>query len=120
MTQVDALLLVALAIGAIARLLKTSKMSRMLSDLGLPPIPKRSLPWISAALGVVAAVVEATVRGIAWDAALRGAVHGLLAGALATWGHEAIIESARRGQEVGVTEVSPPRDDDDGPAISGP
>ena len=94
-TTVEYLVFAGLAIGALVRLLKTDKMTRMLADLGLPPIPRRALPWISGALG-------------------------LLSGALATWGHQAVIESGRRGVELGAPVAPHGREEGDGPAIGGP
>ena len=110
MDRVEYLLLAGAAIGALMRLLKSKALDVKLASVGLPPIPKNRIPWIAAALGVATGTIDGMLRGASWGVALRMAVFGLLAGAFATWGHEAGIESGRGGRELGGPPKSPPDD----------
>lgn len=122
MEQVEYLMLLGAAIGLLVRLLKADKLNLMLASMGIPPIPKRALPWIAAALGVASGAVEAMVKGATWGAAIRTALFGLLAGALATWGHEAGVEGVRGGKEVGAPAPEKPSGDSgaDAPPVAMP
>lgn len=107
MDRVEYLLLAGVAIGALMRWLKSNTLDTQLASLGLPSIPKRAIPWIAALLGIAAGTIDGVVHGATWGAALRMALYGLFAGALATWGHEAGIESGRGGREVGGPPKAP-------------
>lgn len=108
MDQVEYLMLAGAAIGMLVRLLKSDKLNLTLAAMELPPIPKRALPWIAAVLGVAAGAIDAMAKGAPLGVALRTAAFGFLAGALATWGHEAGVEGVRGGKELGESAAPPP------------
>lgn len=114
------LVVVGVVVGGLARLAKTDRFTHVLARVGLPPVPKRALPWVAGGLGVIAVTVQAVVAGATWSDAVRAAILGLCSGALATWGHEAVVEGGRRGRELGVPmrRGAEPDDDDDLPPPS--
>jgi uncharacterized protein (DUF697 family) len=87
----------ALVVGAFVRLLKSDMLTIALANFGLPPIPKRVLPWVSLALGVAAAVLDVKLMGTDWPTAIA---KGLVAALTATTGHELVVESMRGGKEI--------------------
>lgn len=92
----------ALLVGAVVRLLKSDMLTIALSNLGLPPIPKRVLPWLSLVLGVASAILDVKLQGTAWPEAIG---KGLVAGVAAIAGHELGVESMRKGKELLVVFV---------------
>ncbi len=87
----------ALLVGAVVRLLKTDMLTIALANLGLPPIPKRVLPWVSLVLGVGSSILDVKLQGTDWPSAIA---KGLVAGVAAIAGHELGVESARKGKEL--------------------
>lgn len=87
----------ALLVGAVVRLLKSDSLTVALANLGLPPIPKRVLPWLSLVLGVASAILDVKLQGTAWPEAVA---KGLIAGVAAIAGHELGVESMRKGKEL--------------------
>lgn len=87
---------IALAVGAIIRILKTKAVGDWLDALPrawLKRIPKRALPWLALALGVVLAFVDLTLNEhLHWKAAIVPSFAGVLAGAAAVGGHETIAK----------------------------
>lgn len=75
----------ALVIGALVRAVKSDGATIALANLGLPPVPKRALPWIALALGAASAVLDARVNGTPWEAA---AAAGVLSAGGAIVGHD--------------------------------
>lgn len=92
----------ALLVGAVVRLLKSNTLTIALANLGLPPIPKRVLPWVSLAFGVASAILDVKLQGTAWIEAIA---KGLIAGVAAIAGHELGVESMRNGKELLVLGV---------------
>jgi len=83
--------LAVLLIGLVIRLLK--------SDGPIPiEIPPKWRAPLAAFLGIVAGVIDKIATGTAWKNALLG---GLLAAAMAAFGHDIFIASARDGRELG-------------------
>lgn len=82
----------AIAIWIVVRLLK--------SDTKLPfDVPGTWRAPLAGALGIVAGVLEMVATGTAWHIAI---VDGLLAAAIAAYGHDVIIGSVRGGKEIPV------------------
>jgi len=75
----------AVVIVGIVRALKSDGMTVALANLGLPPIPKRALPWVALFFGAASAVLDAKVVGTSWEEA---AASGVLAAATAVLGHD--------------------------------
>lgn len=106
--------LIAFIAGGVVWLLKTNRMNMVLADLGLPPVPKKALPWIAAGFGMLTGIVNAVMFGATWQAAVTEVLLSTMAGGFATWGHEAGVESARDGKELGTGKpVSPPKPESD-------
>lgn len=82
--------LVALIVGFLVRLLKADKMNALLARFSIPPIPKLALPWVALVAGFVAMMLDAKVAGSTWGAALAAGISGILSGALAIAGNEAV------------------------------
>lgn len=76
---------VALLVGAIVRWLK-------------PTVAPRWRPFLALGLGAAAGVVDYVLTGRAWREALLA---GLASAIVAMTGHEAVIEGARGGREIG-------------------
>lgn len=91
----------AVVIGTFIRLLKSDTLNDTLDKFGIPPIPKRVLPWMAIAIGVLGGLVNALAAGKTFQAALADALGGLVAGTGAVAGHEVLIESVRNGKEIG-------------------
>jgi hypothetical protein len=87
----------ALIVGALVRLLKSDMLTNALASLGLPPIPKRVLPWLALAFGLASSILDEKVMGTPWPAAIT---KGVLAALGAITGHELTIESLRKGKEL--------------------
>lgn len=87
----------ALIIGAVVRILKSDSLTIALANLGLPPLPKRVLPWLSLVLGVASAILDVKLQGTPWPEAVA---KGLVAGVSAIAGHELGVESVRKGKEL--------------------
>jgi hypothetical protein len=87
--------LVAFVVGLVVRIVKSDKVDEALAFMGLPSIPKRALPWISLALGLLAGVIEAKVAGASWDAAALAGAWGLVSGGVAVAGNETVPTIAR-------------------------
>ena len=85
MTQLTWIAVAAIVIGGVVRALKSDGMTVALANLGLPPIPKRALPWIALVFGAASAVLDAKVGGTSWQEA--GAA-GILATGTAVLGHD--------------------------------
>lgn len=87
---------VALAVGALVRLLRTKKLNDWLDQL--PPswikrIPKESLPWVATALAVVICYLDLTLNAkMGWKEAVLPSLFGVFAGSLAVNGHETIAK----------------------------
>lgn len=65
----------------IIRLLKTDRLDLMLSKFGIPPVPKKLLPWLALILPAGAAFLEAILRSnMGWQQALIAAGWGVFAG----------------------------------------
>lgn len=75
----------AVVIGGLVRAIKSDGMTIALANLGLPPIPKRALPWVALTLGAAAAVLDSRQLGATWQEA---AVLGVVATATAVLGHD--------------------------------
>jgi hypothetical protein len=60
-------------------------------------IPSKAIPFLGMLLTVLTAAVPQIAAGVPWFQALLSAV---AAGALPTWGHQAVIESMRSGKEL--------------------
>lgn len=85
--------LAALAIGLIVRLVKSGKLTLPVT------VPARYRPWLSLGLGAASGVAQAIVMGTPWRDAIIG---GIASGAAAIVGHDTVIESARKGRELGA------------------
>ena len=88
----------ALLVGFLCRLIKTDMLKIALANLGLPPVPKRVLPWVALGLGLASSILDTRLTGTAWPEAI---VKGLIAAVTAIAGHELGIESVRDGKEIG-------------------
>lgn len=75
----------AVVIGGFVRAIKSDGMTIALANLGLPPVPKRFLPWLALILGSLAAVLDAKMLGSSWE---QSAMLGLVATATAVLGHD--------------------------------
>ncbi|WP_394833574.1 hypothetical protein LVJ94_44415 [Pendulispora rubella] len=87
----------AIVIGAIVRLLK--------SDTPLPTVPSQWRPWLALGLGAVAGIFQAVAAGTPWKKAL---LDGLVSALTAIAGHDLLIESLRRGREIGGGQTATP------------
>lgn len=87
----------ALLVGAVVRWMKSDMLTIALSNLGLPPIPKRFLPWIALVLGIMSGIFDVKLQSTTWAEAIT---KGLIAGVTAIAGHQVGIESLRRGKEL--------------------
>jgi hypothetical protein len=90
--------LVALFIGAVGRTMKTDRATK-LPVIGpwIAKIPSNKRPYVIFVLGQASAVLDRITRGTRWQDAVLG---GLVASALAAFGHDIFIEGVRGGQEV--------------------
>lgn len=84
------LALLAVVVGLLVRLVKSDRMGAALAAFGLPPIPKRALPWLALALGFVGAMVESKISGASWSAAALAGAWGVFSGAGAVLGNETL------------------------------
>ena len=96
--------LLGLIVGGLIRGLKTGAVARVLDAFGLPPIPKRALPWTALALGVLGAALDARIGGAAWLQVAISAIQGLFAGALAIAGDQTVGNAIAPGQPTPATE----------------
>lgn len=95
----------ALAIGFLVALMKQGWVSRWLAT----KLPAAGLPYLSVVLGSLLVSSAEVVAGKPVKMAL---VHGFLAGVMAIFGHEVVIEGARGGKEL-----VPARGAGDGPKV---
>lgn len=95
--------LLALIVGAVVRLLKADKLNEMLATLSIPAIPKAALPWVALSLGFAGAVFDSAMGGAEWGAALVDGLNGIVAGALAVAGNEALKPAAHAMHEPTAT-----------------
>lgn len=87
----------AIIVGAVVRLLKTDMANFYLAQyFGLPPIPKKYLPWLAIGLGFVSAILDAKVAGKPVSVAL---IEGIGSAFVAVTGHQVVVESIRDGKE---------------------
>lgn len=86
--------LAAVLVGAIVRLTKMGPLSER--------IPPAARPWIALGLGLVSGVLEAVLAGTPAAVAIAG---GLISGTLAIAGHDTLVESLRKGKELGAPKV---------------
>lgn len=88
---------VAMIVGALVKLTKSDMLTIALANLGIPPIPKRILPWLALTLGLASSVLDHRLQGTAWiEAVTKGAIAAITAIA----GHELGVESLRKGKEL--------------------
>lgn len=92
----------AFLVGFLTKLLKSDGLTTAVKNLGLPAIPKRAVPWLALGLGIASSALDNVLMGTAWSEAL---VKGFVAGVTAIAGHEAGIESLRKGKELLVLAV---------------
>jgi hypothetical protein len=86
-------MVVALIVGALIAVAKQGWASAWLAG----HLPSKVLPFIAMLLGVLATATTEIQAGVPWMTAL---LHGILAGGLATAGHQGIIEGLRNGKEI--------------------
>lgn len=90
------LALSALIIGMVVRMLK--------ADGPIPiNIPPRWRAPLAFALGIVAGVLQAVLSGAKWQDAIAS---GLLSAFIAMGTHDLVIQSARKGREIGESKPS--------------
>lgn len=89
----------AVVIGILVRLFKSPSVPAPLDR-----IPPKARPLVALVLGVASGCLEAVVAGTPWQKALAG---GLVAAALAVFGHQLVIEGARDGREIGEPKPEP-------------
>jgi hypothetical protein len=89
-----------LFVAAIVRLSKTDYAVRWF------PIycPPRGRPWFAVGLGVLVAVA-AKLAGASWGETIMGA---LTVGPGAMAAHDLIVESLRKGRDIGIKKLPPP------------
>lgn len=107
-------LVAALVVAALVAIAKQGWASAWLAS----HLPSKSLPFLAMALGILATAAAQIQAGVPW---LQALINGILAGALATAGHQAVIESMRGGKEIvpataKVSAQAPPQD----PPVSPP
>lgn len=96
-----ALAFVAVLVGALVRLLRTGRANAMLAKFGIGPIPPHVLPWLALIFGAAAQLLDAYLTGaVTMQAASLAALDGVLAGALAIAGHEAVVKAPQRRAEA--------------------
>lgn len=86
-------LLVALLVGGLVAAAKQGWLSTWLAD----KLPKPALPYLATALSMLGVAASEVIGGQSLNRAL---IDGIQAGMLAVFGHEAIIESLRKGKEI--------------------
>lgn len=100
----------ALVIGTMIRLLKGDPAVSWFPPF-LPArwrtLPPAWRPRVALALGVASSVVEKRAQGAPWPAAaVGGLLEGLAAGGVAIAGHEVLVESLRKGRELGESRLN--------------
>lgn len=94
----------AVVIGAIVRAIKSDGAKIALANLGLPPVPKRWLPWIALVLGALSAALDARVNGSEWQ---QAAAYGVLAAGAAITGHDLLKGVPGLGKSLVMVAVFP-------------
>lgn len=113
--------LLAFVVGLLVRLLKTNALDAALARFGIPPIPKKALPWVALVLGFVGAAIESKMRGTTWEAAAIAGVWGLFSGGFAIAGNEALPTITRPISAPATNVVfGPAAGPDPGPAAPNP
>jgi hypothetical protein len=96
-----ALAFVAVLVGALVRLLRTGRANALLAKFGIGPIPTHVLPWLALIFGSAAQLLDAYLTGaVTMQSASLAALDGVLAGALAIAGHEAVVKAPQRRAEA--------------------
>lgn len=96
------LAIVAVAVGALVRVVRTKKADELLARLPFTkPIPKHWLPWVALGLGALVIMLDAKLNGgiDTWAQAFNLALEGALAGAFAIAGHETVVRTPGRVKE---------------------
>lgn len=102
MIQLTWIAITAIVIGALVRAIKSDGAKIALANLGLPPIPKRALPWVALALGAASALLEKRQSGLTWNEA---AMFAVLSAAGAIVGHDLLRGLPGVGKVVGAVLV---------------
>jgi hypothetical protein len=91
----------ALAVGALVRLAKSDQAVKFF-PVAIAPLWRS---WAAVILGVLFGVVHRLAAGGTWGEAIVG---GVAVGITAISGHELIVESIRKGRDIGIAKQPPP------------
>lgn len=89
MKNMQWLVVTAAVVGILVQLLKTDKFDSLLMRFGLPPLPRKALPWVALCLGLVSGVIQLYLNPSSDIGSMVGdIVTGILSGAAPIAAHE--------------------------------